>query len=198
MITTFNATMSRSTRVLWLLEELGLDYASVPVTIARPDGSGGPDPENPHPLRQVPCIVHDGELVVESLAIWLHLCDLRPEVGLAPAVGHPLRAAYMGWMGAATAVFEPLVLAVAMRQPLTARQVEARAWLDQRFAAALSERPWLLWDRFSAVDLIYGSLLRFYPDALSRTAEIAAWQERIAVRPALQRMREVDALTPPA
>lgn len=196
MITTFNATMSRSTRVLWLLEELGLDYACVPVGIARPDGSGGPDPENPHPLKQVPCIVHDGEVMVESLAIWLHLADLRPEAGLAPAVGHPLRAAYMGWMGAATAVFEPLVLAIATRQPLSARLLDARDWLDARFAAALAERPWLLWDRFSAVDLIYGSLLRFYPHAISQTPEIEAWQARIATRPALSRMRAADALTP--
>ena len=68
MITMYNATLSRSTRVLWLLEELGAPYEMVSVEIARPDGSGGPDPANPHPLKQVPCIRDGGAMIVESLA----------------------------------------------------------------------------------------------------------------------------------
>jgi glutathione S-transferase len=192
MITTFNATMSRSTRILWLLEELSVPFQLVPVGIARPDGSGGPDPTNPHPLGQVPCIADDGEIVVESLAIWLHLSDQHPETGMAPPPGHAKRAEYMGWMGLATAVFEPLVVAVMNDKPLTDRQVAARDYLDGRIAAALERGPWLLWDRFSTVDLVYASLLRFFPSALTRTAAIDAWLERIAARPALVRAREKD------
>lgn len=192
MITTFNAAMSRSTRVLWLLEELGAPYEIVPVDIARPDGSGAPDPANPHPLGQVPCILDDGELIVESLAIWLHLSDLHPEARLAPPPGHPKRAEYVGWLGLATAVFEPLVAAILAGTPLTHRQAEARAFLDARFAAALAQGPWLLWERFSTVDLVYASLLRFFPQALGQTEAIAEWLHRIAARPALARVREKE------
>ena len=195
MITTFNATMSRSTRILWLLEELGVPFDVVPITIARPDGSGGPDPANPHPLGQVPCIADDGELVVESLAIWLHLSDLYPEAGMAPPPGHPMRAEYMGWLGLATAVYEPLMVAVMTGTPLTDRQAAARAWLDARIAAALARGPWLLWDRFSTVDLVYAGLLRFFPTALAQTAAIGEWLERIEARPALARVRGKDAMT---
>jgi glutathione S-transferase len=194
MITTFNATMSRSTRVLWLLEELGAPYELVPVSIARPDGSGGPDAANPHPVGQVPCITDEGEMVVESLAIWLHLSDLHPEAGLAPPPGHGKRAEYMGWMGLATAVFEPLVAAVMTGTPLTDRQAAARAFLDARIASALARGPWLLWDRFSTIDLVYASMLRFFPTALARTEAIDEWLERIATRPALARVKERDAL----
>jgi len=195
MITTFNATMSRSTRILWLLEELGAPFQVVPVAIARPDGSGGPDSANPHPLGQVPCVTDDGEILVESLAIWLHLSDLYPGAGMAPPPGHPRRAEYMGWLGLATAVFEPLVVAVMTGTPLSDRQVAARAWLDARIAAALARGPWLLWDRFSTVDLVYASMLRFFPTALARTAAIDEWLERIAARPALARVREKDPIT---
>jgi len=194
MLTTYNATLSRSTRVLWLLEELGADYTIVPVTIARADNpEQGPDPRNPHPLKQVPCIEHDGEVIVESLAIWLHLTDLHPQANMAPPLGHPKRAAYMGWMGMATAVFEPLVVAVMNGAPLTDRQQAARADLDARFAAALARGPYLLGDGFSTVDLVYASLLRFYPATLSATPEIAAWIERVAGRPAGARARAKDA-----
>ena len=192
MITLYNAALSRSTRVLWLLEEIGAPYRLVPVTIARPDGSGGPDPANPHPLKQVPCILDDGELIVESLAIWLHLGDLHPEARMAPPPGDPKRAEYVGWLGLATAVLEPLVAAAMAGAPLSDRQAAARAYLDARLAWALARGPWLLWNRFSTVDLVYASLLRFFPQALTQTDEVGAWLERIAVRPALARVRAKD------
>lgn len=189
MITTFNATMSRSTRILWLLEELGAPYQMVPVAIARPDGSGSADPANPHPLGQVPCILDGDEMIVESLAIWLHLGDLHHEAGLAPPPGHPKRAEYIGWLGLATALFEPLVAAAMTGAPLDDRQAKARAFLDARFAAALARGPWLLWDRFSTVDLVYGSLLLLVPRALTPTPAIGDWRDRLAARPAAARVR---------
>jgi glutathione S-transferase len=193
MITTYNATLSRSTRLLWLLEEIGAPYEIVPISIARPDGTGDPDPANPHPLRQVPCIVDDGELVVESLAIWIHLSDLHPRAGLAPPPGHAKRAEYLGWLGLATSVLEPLIVSLLRREPFSDRQAGARDYLDLRIAAALADRDWLLWDRFSTVDLVYASMLRYFPDAVTPTSAIDAWQARIAVRPAVARAREKDA-----
>lgn len=194
MLTTYNATMSRSTRVLWLLEELGADYAIAPVTIARADTpDDGPDPRNPHPLKQVPCIVHDGEVIVESLAIWLHLSDLYPQANMAPPIGHPKRAGYMGWMGLNTCVFEPLAVAAMNGTPLSERQRHSRAWMDKRFEDALAHAPYLLWDTFSTVDIVYASLLRFFPSALSQTPEIEAWIARCVGRPAGARARGKDA-----
>ena len=192
MITMYNATLSRSTRVLWLLEELGAPYEMVSVEIARPDGSGGPDPANPHPLKQVPCIRDGGAMIVESLAIWLHLSDAFPEAGMAPPVGDAKRPEYMGWMGLATAVFEPLVMAAMSGAALSGCQSEARSFLDARFADALARGPHLLWERFSTVDLVYSSLLRFFPAALTQTGAIAAWLDGIAARPALARVREKE------
>jgi len=192
MITTYNAAMSRSTRVLWLLEEIGAPYALVPVEIARPDGSGGPDPANPHPLGQVPCIRDGDEIIVESLAIWLHLADLHPEARLAPPPGDPRRSEYMGWLGAATALFEPLVGEAASGAPLEPRQAAAREWLESRFAAGLARDPWLLGEAFTTVDLVYGSLMLVFPAVLTPTPAIAAWLERLAARPALARVREKE------
>ena len=190
MITTWNARMSRSTRVLWLLEELGAPYDLVPVEIARHDGSGAADPANPHPLKQVPCIRDGDQLIVESLAIWLHLSDLHPEAGLAPPLGDAQRAEYMGWLGLATAVLEPLLTALMSGAPLGDRETAARDYLDARFADALARGPWLMGEAFTTVDLVYGSLLLVFPDALGRTEAMEQWRQRLSARPALARVRE--------
>ncbi|MEE4454901.1 glutathione S-transferase N-terminal domain-containing protein [Novosphingobium resinovorum] len=76
MITLFHAPQSRSSRIIWLLEELGTAYEIRPVSIFRPmTGEGQPDPANPHPDKRVPAILHDGALITESVAIALYLAD---------------------------------------------------------------------------------------------------------------------------
>lgn len=60
MLTLIHAPLSRSSRIIWLLEELGAEYEIRYVDIRRWDGSGGPDENNPHPHKQVPALLHDG------------------------------------------------------------------------------------------------------------------------------------------
>lgn len=196
MLTTYNATMTRSTRVLWLLEELGADYTMVPVTIARPDGTGAPDPRNPHPLKQVPAIEHDGTLLVESVVVWIHLADSYPQAGLAPPLGDPQRAAYMSWLGLANAVLEPLLAtSVLAGAAFTDRQLAAREDLAARMRDALARGPWLLGERFTTADLAF-SILAFYNDALPDPASRADWIARLRARPAARRAMLRDAERP--
>ena len=91
MLTLYHAPRSRSSRIVWLLEELGEPYQIEYVEIRRQDGSGGRDPKNPHPDRKVPALVHDGRLVTESAAICLPLSDAVPHAKLGPALGDPRR-----------------------------------------------------------------------------------------------------------
>ena len=57
-----HAPQSRSTRLLWLLEELGADYRIHYVDILRREGQGRTDPANPHPLKQAPALEVDGQV----------------------------------------------------------------------------------------------------------------------------------------
>lgn len=192
MITIFNATMTRSTRVLWLLEELGVAYRIEPISIARPDGSGGPDAKNPHPLKQVPVIEHDGSVIVESVVIWLHLIDQHAEAKLAPALHAADRAEFMSWIGMATAIVEPLISAHMSGAGWNARQQDAAAHMMARIETALEQTDYLMGGSFQAVDLIYFSLLRLCPPLLPTSSKTIKWQERIAQRPALARARARD------
>jgi hypothetical protein len=49
MLTLFHAPQSGSSRIIWLLEELGSNHTIEYVNIPRMDGSGASDPANPHP-----------------------------------------------------------------------------------------------------------------------------------------------------
>jgi glutathione S-transferase len=89
MITLFHAPQSRSSRIVWMLEELGVRYEIRPVSIFRPmTGEGQPDVVNPHPDKRVPAIFHDGMLLAESVAIVLYLADTFPDARCSvPASG---------------------------------------------------------------------------------------------------------------
>ena len=54
MLTLIHAPRSRSTRVIFLLEELAVPYEIRVVTVRRSDGGGAIDPANPHPLARRP------------------------------------------------------------------------------------------------------------------------------------------------
>jgi glutathione S-transferase len=90
MITLYHAPRSRSSRIIFLLEELGAPYQLQIVSIRRRDGSGALDASNPHPHGKVPVIRDQDALVFESAAIALYLTDKFPEKGIGPLPGDAL------------------------------------------------------------------------------------------------------------
>jgi len=82
MLTLFHAPWSRSSRLVWLVEELGADCRIEYCDIRRMDGAGAADPKNPHPDGKVPALLHNGALITESAAVALYLTGLHPEAGL--------------------------------------------------------------------------------------------------------------------
>jgi glutathione S-transferase len=109
MLTLYHSPGSRSSRILWLLEEAGAPHVVKLTTISRRDGSGGPDPANPHPDKKVPALVDDGVLITESAAICLYVTDKFPDAKLGPAIGDRLRGPYLSWLAYYAGVVEPVV-----------------------------------------------------------------------------------------
>jgi glutathione S-transferase len=184
MITLYHAPRSRSTRMIWLLEELGASYEIVQVGIKRPTGVGAADPKNPHPDGRVPALVHDGQLVTESVAIALYLTDLFPEKGIGRRVDDAKRGEYLTW----------LAYYALMEGALTARETNPQEAekIDRRVVQALSRGPYLLGDRFSAADLFLTSLLQFARRALPEAKVIDEFLARVSARPALARATAKD------
>jgi glutathione S-transferase len=192
MLTLHHAPRSRSTRVLWLLEEIGQPYEINYVSIRRMDGSGAFDGSNPHPLKQVPALTDDGQTIVESAFIFLYLTDLNPGAGLAPVAGAPGRANYLSWLGLYTGVLEPVITAKFRDAQVTDQAQAAYDALEARWREALERGPYLMGENFSAVDILFGSLLQFFRTVMPAHAAYDRWLERLAERPALARAQAKD------
>jgi glutathione S-transferase len=107
MLTLVHAPRSRSSRFLWLLEEIGEPYDIQYVSIRRVDGAGALDPTNPHPHGKVPFLKDHASTVFEQTAIALYLADKFPEAHLGPAIGDLARGAFLTALAYYSGVLEP-------------------------------------------------------------------------------------------
>jgi glutathione S-transferase len=199
MITLYHAPQSRSSRIVWLLEEIGTPYVIRPVSIYRPmTGEGEPDAGNPHPERRVPALDHDGVLVTESIAVVQYLCEVFPDAGLLPAIGDPRRAACLTWIGWYACEFEPAMMAAMTgeiaRSANRARDHEA---VVRRLEGALARGPFVMGETFTCADLLIASALGFGRRAFPESASIDAYVERCKTRPAALRAASLDGASGP-
>ncbi len=110
MIKLFHSPNSRSTGILWLLEELEIPYEVELINIRTPNGA----PEGYReiqPNKKVPAIIHDGAVVTERAAIVLYLCDIFTDNELAPQVGDLRRGNYLSTLIYCDSVLDPVMAA---------------------------------------------------------------------------------------
>ncbi|MDE2337703.1 MAG: glutathione S-transferase family protein [Gammaproteobacteria bacterium] len=197
MITLFHHPKTRSTRFIFLLEEFGVPYEIRHVEVRKRDGSGAVDPLNPHPHGKVPAISDDGTVVFESSAIVLYLTDRFADRGLGPLAGEPDRAPYLSWLAYYSGVLEPAFVSKFLN---VAVPRGTAGWVDvdeavPALTALLSHGPYLLGERFSAADVLYGTTFAMFRNTplMERNAVIDAYADRVVNRPAFQRAMARDA-----
>lgn len=195
MLTLFHAPQTRSSRILWLIEELGAEVEIQYCEIAHRNGQkvGEPDPRNPHPDGKVPALINDGVLITESAAIALYLTDLHPKAGLGAPVGAPDRGVLLTWLAWAAGELEPALfgrLGGASDMQSQARYEAAMA----RLMEALWAGPWLMGDRFTAADVMIGSTLAWVRHLLPDSPLFDAYLARLAARPAGGRAKSRDGI----
>jgi glutathione S-transferase len=196
-VTFYHAPNSRSSGTLVLLEELGADYE-----LHRLDLKKGEQRQPAYlainPMGKVPAIVHDGALVTEQGAVYQYLADLYPEAGLAPPIGDPLRGPYLRWLYFYGSSFEPAVVDRSMkREPAPASTSPYGDWetMLKTLDDQLAKGPWLLGERFTAADVLWGNALRWTTmfKIVPETPAIKAYIGRVAARPASARAAARDA-----
>ena len=194
MITLYHSPQTRSSRFIWLLEELGEPYGIEYVTIRRGDGTGQPDPKNAHPEGKVPALVHDGRLIMESAAICLYLSDAFPEAGLGPQVGDPGRGDFLTWLFFYGGEVEPaLIEKFTGRVDKDEREAKSYDQAVTRFERALERGPYILGEAFSAADVLFGSVVQRGSGMLPQRPAFDAYLERLSSRPAFKAAQLKDA-----
>ncbi|HEX5091430.1 MAG TPA: glutathione S-transferase [Burkholderiales bacterium] len=110
MIVVHHLNNSRSQRVLWLLEELGLDYEIRRYQRDRQTMLAPPELRAVHPLGKSPVIEDGGQTLAESGAIVEYLAERYGDGRLVPAAGTPERMRYRYWMHFAEGTAQPPLL----------------------------------------------------------------------------------------
>ncbi len=198
MITLYHAPNSRSSRFLWLLEELGQPYETKLISIRRGDGTGRQDEayRKIQPHAKVPAIDHDGTIVFESSAIALYLADAFPEAQLGPRIGDPRRGAFVTWLAYYTGVMEPAFVSKSLGFETT-NSMTGWAPTEEILAhinAQLARGPYMLGEAFSTADILYGSTFMLFKGSplLPANPLHDAYVERLLARPAFHRADEKD------
>lgn len=194
---------SRSFRILWLLQELGITPEIVLHDIRKGDMQD-PAYRAMSPAGRAPALEIDGITVFESGAICQYLTETRAEAGLAPAPGHPDRVAYLEALHFAetmAALVEQLnVNHIFLRDPTQASPVVIKlntARLKGTLRAMedmLRDEGYLLRSGFSAADCMMGFNLFAVPYYvhLEPFPKLRAYKDRLEARPAYQAARAMD------
>lgn len=189
-VTLYHHPFSRAANVVWMLEELGIDHELRFVDIRKGEQKS-PEILALNPMGKLP-IVTDGDVVVtESAAIALYLADRYSLGNLAPALDDPARGAYLRWSLFAPSVIEPATMAKSAGWQVQASQA---GWgVHESMVAAthhaIAGRNYVLGDRFSMADVVFGGTVRFMLrfKMFEPTPTLTAYSDRLGARPALQR-----------
>jgi glutathione S-transferase len=196
-ITFFHSPQTRSGGTLALLTEL-----QAPYTLHVIDMKAGENREAPYlavnPMGKVPAILHGGALITEQVAIGIYLADLFPEAGITPAIGDPLRGPYLRWYVFYAACFEPAVIDKSLkREPGPPRMLPYGDFetMIKTVIAQLQHGPWMLGERFTAVDVLWGTALTWMTGwkLVEAVPPIAAYVARWNARPSVQIAQNIDA-----
>lgn len=189
-IVLYHHPYSRAATVVWMLEELGVEHELRFVDIMK-GAHKQPEILALNPMGKLPVLTDGDTVVTETAAIGLYLADRYSAGKLAPMMDDPARGAYLRWSLFAPSVIEPGAMAKLSGWEFKASQA---GWGDfeamiRAMEGALQGRDFLLGDRFTMADVIFGGTLRYMLrfKMLEATPTFSAYSDRLAARPALQR-----------
>jgi glutathione S-transferase len=190
--------MSRGRIARWMLEEIGQPYRTVVLDYGTTMKAA--DYLAINPMGKVPAVTHRGVTVTECAAVCTYLADAFPAAGLAPALDDPARGPYLRWMFFGAGPLEAAVTArsLGLLAPPDKAAMAGYGSFDQVVqaleTAVAGAGPWLLGDRFSALDVYLGSQIGWGLQfrSLPERDAFKAYAARLFQRPAAVRARELD------
>ena len=198
-ITVHHLNNSRSQRILWLLEELGVEYDIVAYKRDAEPNLAPPELKSVHPLGKSPVIEDAGKMVSESGAIIQYLCERHGGGAWLPDPSSDDHIAYLEWMQfGESSFFVPVMLKLyAARlgeaaEPLAPRIDEQLAAHIDFAEAGLSQSLHFVGDDWSAADVLmsFPAEIAVMQGFSERAPKLSAFVEAIHARPAWERARE--------
>jgi glutathione S-transferase len=202
LITICHLNTSRSERIVWLMEELGLEYR-LEFFQREPTGAAPPPMRNIHPLGKAP-IIRDGDLVLaESAAIVEYIVQRYGGGRLAVPPQAAEYPRYLYWMHFAEGSLMSLMLiALVLSRIPEAKESPVKKRIDdrvQRMVAfveqELGEGPYFLGKEFTAADVMmtfpFTTMRRYLQYDLAAYPNLAAYLARLETRPAYRKAMSI-------
>ena len=201
MITVHHLENSRSQRLLWLLEELGVEYEIRHYKRDPRTSLAPPELLAVHPLGKSPVVTDGDETLAESGAIFEYLLEKYDDGRLLPPAGSPERLRHTYWLHYAEGTFMPLMLL-----SLIFSRVEKAPWLVRAnylgpnikrnldfMESTLTEHLWFAGDGMTAADIqmsfpVEAAAVR--TDLSAHYPKLEGYLERIHAKPAYVRALE--------
>ena len=203
MITIYHVPRTRSARVIWLCEELGLPYEVVPIDFS-PEYRKSAEWRRLNPIGKVPAMTDvDGEgnrfTMIESGAMVHYILERYGNGRLQPESGTPESALFLQWSWFAEAslarplgdmVHHRILKPEPERIPAVVEDGQARAEIClDAVEAALDDRDYLLGDGLTAADIMMGyslALAQRLGVLDERYPNVVAYMGRLEGRPGFQ------------
>lgn len=192
------------------LEEIGAPYELVRIDLEKGE-QHQPAYKALHPHSRVPTLCYDGQVIYESAAILVFLCDRHPDACLAPSLDEPARGRFLQWIVHFTNTFQETMMHwfhpefyVPLRACNTLKtEAEARLERMWRWLNSILDKtgPYVLGRQFSACDLELAMLAywsRHMPESAIVNPAIKRCVELVVARPAYRKMMKANHITWPA
>jgi len=196
MLTIFHVPNTRGFRIIWLCEELGLNYRLERVDFSV-EYRAGPYWRSMNPVGKVP-VLTDGDLTLfESGAIVQYLLDRHGNGRLQPPRASSEHGLFLQWCWFAEATFSRATgelanhkraFAGALLEPVMEEMRGRARSCMQALDEAVQGKQYLLGDAFTAADIMMGYSLQSFDRHVGDDlpANAAAYRERITARPAFE------------
>lgn len=198
MIIVHHLNNSKSQRILWLLEELGLDY-EIKAYKRLASGMAPPEMRNAHPLGKAPIVEIDGVTMAESGGVVQYVLERHGNGRLMPDRASPEYAKFLELLHYAEGSFSPPVIMVLLGNlmkvdnPAFNGMTENMVRTNLGFVESLLDsRDYLVGDEFTAADLQITFILQMASGQglLDARPRLRAYVTRMEARPAYKRALE--------
>ena len=193
MIKLYGTAPTRALRVIWMLNELGLEYELHPIDFAQGEARRAPLLDL-NPAAKVPVLVDGDVVLTESAAIQLYLAEKHPEAGLVPGTLEGRAQMYRWMFFLVTEIEQPLwrIARHTFVYPEDQRLPQDVALARQECLAMVAVlerhmegREFIVGDRLSVADFTAAYTLDWanFAQMLGDAPRLRAYLERLYARP---------------
>jgi glutathione S-transferase len=191
----YHNPQSRGRMVHWMLEETQAPYRVELVSFEKGENKK-PAFLAVNPMGKIPAIVHRNTVITECGAIITYLADAFPAARLAPSTDEAARGTYLRWMFFGQGCIEAAVIDRMLSRPPvdrpTALGYGSYDDVVRTLETALTPGPYILGNRFSAVDVYVGSQIGFgmMMKSIEPRPAFQSYLKLLSQRPAYKRFNE--------